>query len=142
MLSFKYFFLNLSFRVWLAIIEKTTNSIVCNQKCWLLNTLFNKNVVFWMCCFMSVALFQNCCLSTYTNWSKLIRISWLFFNCCLKCVVFVNPIPTGNGLNQPIYSYHVTQAGRNRVKVLSFSCKTAVFLLRGHTLITLAHKGT
>ena len=28
-----------------------------------------------------------------------------------------NPIPTGNGLNQPIYSYHVTQAGRNRVKI-------------------------
>ena len=28
----------------------------------------------------------------------------------------VNPIPTGHGLNQPIYSYHVTQAGRNRVK--------------------------
>ena len=29
---------------------------------------------------------------------------------------FFNPIPTGNGLNQSIYSYHVTQAGRNRVK--------------------------
>ena len=28
----------------------------------------------------------------------------------------VNPIPTDNGLNQPIYSYHMTQAGRNRVK--------------------------
>ena len=27
----------------------------------------------------------------------------------------LNPIPTGHGLNQPIYSYHVTQAGRNRV---------------------------
>ena len=27
-----------------------------------------------------------------------------------------NPIPTTNGLNQPIYSYHVTRAGRNRVK--------------------------
>ena len=26
----------------------------------------------------------------------------------------LNPIPTGNGLNQPIYSYHVTQAGKNR----------------------------
>ena len=31
------------------------------------------------------------------------------------CIV-LNPIPTGNGLNQPIYSYHVTEAGRNRVK--------------------------
>ena len=30
---------------------------------------------------------------------------------------FFNPIPTGHGLNQPIYSYHVTQAGRNRVNV-------------------------
>ena len=28
----------------------------------------------------------------------------------------LNPIPTGNGLNQPIYSYQVTQAGRNRYK--------------------------
>ena len=30
-----------------------------------------------------------------------------------------NPIPTGNGLNQPIYSYgdHVTQADMNRVKI-------------------------
>ena len=27
-------------------------------------------------------------------------------------------IPTGNGLNQPIYSYHVTQASRNRVKAI------------------------
>ena len=27
----------------------------------------------------------------------------------------LNPIATGNELNQPIYSYHVTQAGRNRV---------------------------
>ena len=30
--------------------------------------------------------------------------------------MYFNPIPTSNGLNQPIYSYHVTQAGRNRVK--------------------------
>ena len=29
----------------------------------------------------------------------------------------INPIPFGNGLNQPTYSYHVTQAGRNRVKL-------------------------
>ena len=29
---------------------------------------------------------------------------------------FLNHIPTGNGLNQHKYSYHVTQAGRNRVK--------------------------
>ena len=29
---------------------------------------------------------------------------------------WVNPIPTGTELNQSIYSYHVTQAGRNRVK--------------------------
>ena len=28
----------------------------------------------------------------------------------------LNPIPTGNGLNQPLYSYHLTQAGRNRTK--------------------------
>ena len=28
----------------------------------------------------------------------------------------LNPIPTGNGLNQSIYSYHVKQAGRKRVK--------------------------
>ena len=28
----------------------------------------------------------------------------------------LNPIPTGHGLNQPIYSYHVTQACRKRVK--------------------------
>ena len=30
-----------------------------------------------------------------------------------------NPIPTGNGLNQPIYSYgdHITQADMNRVKI-------------------------
>ena len=26
----------------------------------------------------------------------------------------LNPIPTGHGLNQPIYRYRVTQAGRNR----------------------------
>ena len=26
------------------------------------------------------------------------------------------PIPIGNGLNQPIYTYHVTHAGRKRVK--------------------------
>ena len=32
------------------------------------------------------------------------------------CSVSLNPIPTGHGLNQPIYSYHVTQANRNRVK--------------------------
>ena len=31
-------------------------------------------------------------------------------------IVVFNPILTGNGLNQPICSYHVTQAGRNRVK--------------------------
>ena len=28
----------------------------------------------------------------------------------------LNLIPTGNALSQPIYSYHVTQAGRNKVK--------------------------
>ena len=31
----------------------------------------------------------------------------------------LNPIPTGTGVNQPIYSYHMTQVGRNRVKLLS-----------------------
>ena len=31
-------------------------------------------------------------------------------------ILKLNPIPTGHGLNQPIYCYHVTQAGRNRVK--------------------------
>ena len=31
------------------------------------------------------------------------------------CFLF-NPIPTDNGLNQPIYSYRLTQASRNRVK--------------------------
>ena len=31
-----------------------------------------------------------------------------------------NPIPTGTGLNQPLYSYHVTQAGRSRVKEYIF----------------------
>jgi hypothetical protein len=35
-----------------------------------------------------------------------------------------NPISTGTGLNQPLYSYHVTQAGRNRVKVSSLSCRS------------------
>ena len=33
-----------------------------------------------------------------------------------KGMTTVNPIPTGTGLNQPIYSYHVTQPSRNRVK--------------------------
>ena len=35
----------------------------------------------------------------------------------------LNPIPTSTGLNQTIYSYHVTQAGRNRVK-----CAATVFV--------------
>jgi len=34
--------------------------------------------------------------------------------------IFGNPdftlIPTGHGFNEPIYSFRVTQAGRNRVK--------------------------
>ena len=43
----------------------------------------------------------------------------------LKYLQIINmklaPIPTGNGLNQHIYSYHVTQAGRNRVKIKELS---------------------
>ena len=33
-----------------------------------------------------------------------------------KNFFYLNPIPTGNRLNRPIYSYHVTQVVRNRVK--------------------------
>ena len=41
---------------------------------------------------------------------------------------FFNPIPTGNGLNQPIYSYHVTQASGNRVNVIA-QCPQTLFLV-------------
>ena len=40
------------------------------------------------------------------------RRSWTILYNKLGLTLF----PTGNGLNQPIYSYQVTQAGRNRVK--------------------------
>ena len=30
--------------------------------------------------------------------------------------VILNPIPTSQGRNQPLYERHVTKAGRNRVK--------------------------
>ena len=30
--------------------------------------------------------------------------------------IFVNPIPTSQGQNQPLYERHVTKSGRNRVK--------------------------
>ena len=51
-------------------------------------------------------------------------------------VCIVNPIPTSTGLNQPIYSYHVTQAGRNRVKPRQGSKDTYrfhknIFLIEG-----------
>ena len=36
---------------------------------------------------------------------------------CLLIFLF-NPIPMGTGRNQPIYEYHVTTAGRNRVRFL------------------------
>ena len=29
--------------------------------------------------------------------------------------IFLNPIPTGHGRNQPIYERHMTKSGRNRV---------------------------
>ena len=32
--------------------------------------------------------------------------------------VGINPIPTSQGQNQPLYECHVTKSGRNRVKVL------------------------
>ena len=40
--------------------------------------------------------------------------------------------PTGHGLNQPIYSYHVTQASRNRVKLIIFLLQTLQFKLKKH----------
>ena len=43
---------------------------------------------------------------------------WYVFNLSDSDKFLFNPIPTGHGLNQPIYSYHVTQAGGNRVKRL------------------------
>ena len=33
----------------------------------------------------------------------------------------INPISTGTGWNQPIYEYHVTTAGRNKVKLLAIA---------------------
>ena len=49
---------------------------------------------------------------------------WTFVTRSFVAVSFegesINPIPSGAGLNQPMYSYHVTQAGRNRVKGISF----------------------
>ena len=34
----------------------------------------------------------------------------------LSSVYFFNPIPTGQGQNQPFYECQVTKSGRNRVK--------------------------
>ena len=49
------------------------------------------------------------------NEKQCVKSVWSFI--CRGAPAWVlNPIPTGTGLNQPIYSYHVTQAGRNRVK--------------------------
>ena len=51
-------------------------------------------------------------------WSENLRpIFFFFFLGFLEFPESIDPIPTGNGLNQPIYSYHMTQAGRNMVKM-------------------------
>jgi hypothetical protein len=71
-----------------------------------------------------------------------LRLDWNFFwiickihqrfishNCLDKCIDLktFNPIPTGTGLNQPLYSYHVTQAGRNRVNKPSYTCAVEMY---------------
>ena len=33
-----------------------------------------------------------------------------------KELFYINPIPTSQGRNQPLYERHVTKSGRNRVK--------------------------
>ena len=57
--------------------------------------------------------------NSFYKWTKILslEIIWAFF-CTSQPYKssYFNPIPTGTGLNQPLYSYHVTQAGRNRVK--------------------------
>ena len=61
--------------------------------------------------------------TSQTNTSVL----WLFISCTDVIIeqisnynhkIYLNPIPTGHGLNQPIYERHVTKSGRNRVKKL------------------------
>ena len=45
-------------------------------------------------------------------------ISLQFFEkiCYRDSHLFINPIPTSHGRNQPIYERHVTKSGQNRVK--------------------------
>ena len=44
---------------------------------------------------------------------------------------YVNPIPTSQGRNQPLYERHVTKSGRNRVK-LSWSFQKILYYLRSY----------
>ena len=50
----------------------------------------------------------------------------------------LNRIPTGHGLNQPIYSYQVTQAGRNRVNPRKSGCLSFSGALVSHRLSELS----
>jgi hypothetical protein len=52
----------------------------------------------------------------FLDFFKILIYSFLFISSDCH-LMNINPIPTGDGLNQPIYSYHVTQAGRNRIKI-------------------------
>ena len=36
----------------------------------------------------------------------------------------LNPIPTSQGRNQPLYEHHVTKSGRDRVKEDKIMCKS------------------
>ena len=54
--------------------------------------------------------------------------------------ITVNPIPTGHGLNQPIYSYHVTQAGRNRVKIVMGLLHTYLVFIQILTIFLIKFK--
>ena len=36
----------------------------------------------------------------------------------------LNPIPTGQGQNQPLYEHHVTKSGRNRVNEIKLILDT------------------
>ena len=51
-----------------------------------------------------------------SQWSKSLYVGALKDWTLRKVVCDYNPIPISTGRNQPIYEYHVTTAGRNRVK--------------------------
>ena len=75
--------------------------------------------IFWKLKLLKHFVYKNHIHFSINEFRVDVDLSTKIFSLCKSAILHpINPIHTGQGRNQPLYERHVTNSGRNRVKLL------------------------